>query len=117
MIHLFLKALEAMPDSPSPEKIDLINPSLEFDALRGVGFKINSKNGSINFIKQSAQLNGSVFINMTNGYKASSEKIQLNLKLGNLIAPGSVEATGPSGKISAGSMELFKTYQYKDISS
>jgi len=38
-----LKAFEAMPDSPSPEKIDLVNPSLEFDALRGVGFKINSK--------------------------------------------------------------------------
>ena len=103
-----LKALEAMPDSPSPEKIDLVNPSLEFDALRGVGFKINSKKGSVNFIKQSAQLNGSVFINMTNGYNASSEKIQLNLKLGNLIAPGLVEATGPSGKISAGSMELSK---------
>ena len=28
-----LKAIEAMPDSPSPEKIDLIGPSLEFDAL------------------------------------------------------------------------------------
>ena len=45
---------------------------------------------------------------MTNGYKASSEKILLNLKLGNLIAPGLVEATGPTGKISAGSMKLSK---------
>ena len=60
-----LKAFEAMPDSPSPEKIDLVNPSLEFDALRGVGFKINSKKGSVNFIKQSAQLNGNVFIDMS----------------------------------------------------
>ncbi|MDC0551430.1 hypothetical protein OAO40_05795 [Amylibacter sp.] len=108
-----LKAIEAMPDSPSPEKIDLIGPSLEFDALQGVGFKISSKNGSVNFIKQSAELNGNVYIDMTNGYKAMSEKIQLNLKLGNLIAPSSVEASGPYGKIMAGSMELFKDFDNK----
>jgi len=108
-----LKAIEAMPDSPSPEKIDLIDPSLEFDALQGVGFKISSKNGSVNFIKQSAELNGNVYIDMTNGYKAISEKIQLNLKLGNLIAPNSVEASGPYGKIIAGSMELFKDFDNK----
>ncbi|MDA9236703.1 hypothetical protein N9P77_01275 [Amylibacter sp.] len=108
-----LKAIEAMPDSPTPEKIDLIGPSLEFDALQGVGFKISSKNGSVNFIKQSAELNGNVYIDMTNGYKAISEKIQLNLKLGNLIAPGSVEASGPYGKIIAGSMELFKDFDNK----
>ena len=108
-----LKAIEAMPDSPTPEKIDLISPSLEFDALQGVGFKISSKNGSVNFIKQSAELNGNVYIDMTNGYKAISEKIQLNLKLGNLIAPSSVEASGPYGKIIAGSMELFKDIDNK----
>ena len=108
-----LKAFEAMPDSPTPEKIDLIGPSLEFDALQGVGFKISSKNGSVNFIKQSAELNGNVYIDMTNGYKAMSEKIQLNLKLGNLIAPSSVEASGPYGKIIAGSMELFKDFDNK----
>jgi lipopolysaccharide export system protein LptC len=108
-----LKAIEAMPDSPTPQKIDLIDPSLEFDALQGVGFKIRSKNGSVNFIKQSAELNGNVYIDMTNGYKAISEKIQLNLKLGNLIAPGSVEASGPYGKIIAGSMELFKDFDNK----
>jgi len=45
---------------------------------------------------------------MTNGYEAFSEKIKLNLKLGSLTAPGSVEAVGPSGKIIAGSMELLK---------
>ena len=108
-----LKAIEAMPDSPSPEKIDLIGPSLEFDALQGVVFKISSKNGLVNFIKQSAELNGNVYIDMTNGYKAISEKIQLNLKLGNLIAPNSVEASGPYGKIIAGSMELFKDFDNK----
>ena len=103
-----LKAFEAMPDSPTPEKIDLVEPSLEFDALNGIGFKVSSDNGSVNFIKQSAQLTGNVYINMTNGYEAFSEKIKLNLKLGSLTAPGSVEAVGPSGKIIAGSMELLK---------
>ncbi|MDA7758903.1 hypothetical protein N8935_01510 [Amylibacter sp.] len=110
-----LKAIEAIPDSPTPEKIDLIGPSLEFDALQSVGFKISSKNGSVNFIKQSAELNGNVYIDMTNGYKAISEKIQLDLKLGNLIAPGSIEATGPYGKIIAGSMELFKDFDNKTL--
>ena len=103
-----LKAFEAMPDSPTPEKIYLVEPNLEFDALNGIGFKVSSDNGSVNFIKQSAQLTGNVYINMTNGYEAFSEKIKLNLKLGSLTAPGSVEAVGPSGKIIAGSMELLK---------
>lgn len=103
-----LKAIEAMPDSPTPEKIDLVEPSLKFNALNGIGFKVSSDSGSVNFIKQSAQLTGNVYINMTNGYEAFSENINLNLKLGSLIAPGSVEAVGPSGKIIAGSMELLK---------
>jgi lipopolysaccharide export system protein LptC len=110
-----LKAIEAIPDSPTPEKIDLIGPSLEFDALQSVGFKISSKNGSVNFIKQSAELSGNVYIDMTNGYKAMSEKIQLDLKLGNLIAPSSIEANGPYGKIIAGSMELFKDFDNKTL--
>ena len=103
-----LKAIEALPDSPKPKKIYLVDPSLEFEALRGVGFKISSKYGSVNFLKQSAQLNGNVKISMTNGYEASSEKIQLNLNLGHLIAPDTVKASGPLGKIIAGSMHLFK---------
>lgn len=108
-----LRALEAMPDAPTPDKIALVDPSLEFDALQGIGFKISSENGSVNFINQSAQLDGDVLIDMTNGYKATSEKIQLNLKLGNLVAPGSVKASGPYGKIIAGSMKLYKDVDNK----
>ena len=103
-----LKAFEAMPDSPKPEKIKLTEPNLEFNALRGIGFIVKSNKGSINFIKQSARLNGNVFIEITNGYKILSENIKLNLKLGNLIAPGKVEGYGPSGKVIAGSMEIFR---------
>ena len=103
-----LKALEAIPDAPKPKKLKLINPNLEFDALRDIGFTIKSSNGSIDFIKQSALLKGNVFIDMTNGYKIFSERVKLNLKMGNLIASGKVLAYGPFGNISADSMEVLK---------
>ena len=103
-----LKAFEAMPDTPKPEKIKLTEPNLEFDALRGIGFVVNSKKGSINFTKQSVRLNGNVFIETTNGYKVFTENIKISLKHGNLIAPNKVQAYGPHGKVFAGSMKIFR---------
>lgn len=104
-----LEALEAIPNGPQPNRIELVNPSLEFDTSRGIGFKVSSNNGSINFLEQSAQLKGKVKFDMTNGYKAFSEKIHLNLKLGHAVSPGAVSAKGPLGSITAGSMALSKT--------
>ena len=104
-----LEAIEALPDGSPPKRIDLISPNFEFNTTRGIGFKVNSRNGSINFFEQSAQLEGKVQFNMSNGYKAFSEKVRLDLKNGHATSPGSVSAKGPLGSITAGSMVLTKT--------
>ena len=104
-----LEAIEALPDGSQPKRIDLISPNFEFNTTRGIGFKVNSINGSINFFEQSAQLEGKVQFNMSNGYEAFSEKVRLDLKNGHAASPGPVSAKGPLGSITAGSMVLTKT--------
>jgi len=102
----FLNATHAKTSSPKPENIDFNNPSLEFEVMNGIGFKIRSKNGFVDFVNHSAHLLDDVVIDMTNGYIMFSEEIRFDHKLGNLSIPGSVYASGPSGRIIAGSMEL-----------
>jgi len=104
-----LEAIEALPDGSQPKHIDLVSPNFEFDTTRGIGFKVNSTSGNINFFEQSAQLEGKVQFNMSNGYEAFSEKVRLDLKNGHATSPGPVSAKGPLGSITAGSMMLTKT--------
>ena len=68
--------------------------------------KYVQKNGFVDFVNHSAHLLDDVVIDMTNGYIMFSEEIRFDHKLGNLSIPGSVYASGPSGRIIAGSMEL-----------
>jgi lipopolysaccharide export system protein LptC len=100
-----LEAVEALPDSPQPERIDLIGPSLEIDTTNGIGFKASSTSGSVDFAGQTAQLEGRVQFDTTNGYKAFSDKIRLDIKAGRAVSPGPVRANGPAGSITAGSMQ------------
>jgi lipopolysaccharide export system protein LptC len=100
-----LEALEALPDAPQPNRIDLIKPNIEVDTTGGIGFKATAISGSVNFQDQSAQLEGVVELETTNGYTAFSDKIRIDLKSGRAISPGPVRANGPAGSITAGAME------------
>lgn len=99
-----IEAVEALPDSPDMERIDLIGPRLQIDTSKGIGFQASSTSGTVDFSGQSAQLEGDVQFDTTNGYKAFSQKIRLDLKTGRAVSPGSVRAHGPAGSITAGSM-------------
>ena len=100
-----LEALEALPDAPQPNRIDLIKPNIEVDTTGGIGLKATAISGSINFQDQSAQLEGGVVLETTNGYTAFSDKIRIDLKGGRAISPGPVRANGQAGSITAGAME------------
>lgn len=100
-----LEATEALPDAPQPSRIDLISPNLNVDTTRGIGFQATATSGSVDFNAQSAQLEGDVTFNTSNGYTAHSDKIRMDLGAGRAISPGPVKAEGPIGSITAGAME------------
>ncbi len=100
-----LEAVEALPDAPRPNRIDLVQPRLEVDTTGGIGFKATATSGSVNFNEQSAQLEGGVTFETTNGYTAYSDKIRMDLKAGRAVSPVAVRAEGPAGSITAGAMQ------------
>lgn len=100
-----LEADEALPDAPRPNRIDLVKPKLEVDTTGGIGFNANAISGSVNFSGQSAQLEGDVTFETTNGYTAFSDKIRIDLQTGRAVSPGPVRAEGPAGSITAGAMQ------------
>jgi lipopolysaccharide export system protein LptC len=100
-----LEALEALPDAPQPNRIDLVKPRLEVDTTGGIGFKASAISGSVNLQGQSAQLEGSVEFETSNGYTAFSDKFRMDLKTGRAVSPGPVHANGPAGSITAGAMQ------------
>jgi lipopolysaccharide export system protein LptC len=100
-----LEADEALPDAPQPNRLDLVGPRMEVDTTGGIGFKAHAVSGSVNFQEQSAQLEGTVTFETTNGYTAFSDKIRIDLKAGRAVSPGPVRAEGPAGSITAGAMQ------------
>jgi lipopolysaccharide export system protein LptC len=104
-----LEATEALPDAPKPSRIDLVEPSLNVDTTRGIGFSATATSGSVDFDSQSAQLEGDVEFITTNGYTAQSDKIRMDLENGRAISPGPVSAEGPVGSITAGAMEAMQS--------
>ena len=104
-----LEASQALPDAPQPSRIDLVEPRLNVDTTRGIGFSVSATSGSVDFESRSAQLEGDVRFETTNGYNAHSDKIRMDLENGRAISPGSVRAIGPAGSITAGSMEATQT--------
>lgn len=98
-------AIEASPDAPKPNQIDLLQPRLEVNTRKGLTFKSSSTNGSLNIRNQEASLSGDVIFETSNGYVAKSDKIEVNLKTGSALSENDVVVEGPIGSINAGRFE------------
>ncbi len=96
----------ALPDAPSPEKIDLNLPVATIDFQDGRTFRSHSATGHLDLEKNEATLAGGVSLLTSDGYNARSTKLQLNFETGNVVSPGPIVAEGPIGSIEAGAMEL-----------
>ncbi len=96
----------ALPDAPSPERIDLNKPLTTIDFQDGRSLKSKSETGLLDLSKNMATLSGIVSLVTSDGYTAQSDELQLNFETGNVLSPGPVTAVGPQGSIEAGSMEL-----------
>ncbi len=96
----------ALPDAPSPERVDLNKPLTTIDFQDGRSIKSKSDTAVLDLSENVATLAGVVSLVTSDGYTAHSDELRLNFETGNVFSPGPVSAVGPQGSIEAGSMEL-----------
>lgn len=98
----------ALPDAPSPEKIELNAPRTTIDFQNGRRLETNAGSGLLNLNSSEATLSNEVDVMTSNGYRAHSTALLLNFETGNVYSIGPVNAEGPIGTIEAGSMTLLQ---------
>ncbi len=101
-----ISASSALPNAPTPDLIDLVLPNTTIGFTNGLEVQSSSNFGQLNLNTQEAILTGSVSLETSDNYTASSEEIVMNFYTGNAYSPGRVTANGPMGKITAGTMRL-----------
>jgi lipopolysaccharide export system protein LptC len=104
--QLEISADVVRPDLSTP---DVINSTIVRGALRmpdNGSVTLKADDGVIDGPAQIAELSGHVEIETSTGYTITSERIATLLDVSKIESPGSVEATGPAGDLTAGSMEI-----------
>ncbi len=74
--------------------------------LDGVELRLVSDTASVDVTSDSAELKGDVTMTTSTGYRIVSDLLTSQMSTLSLISPGPVEAVGPAGTVSAGSMTL-----------
>ena len=103
-----VSATIATPDAPRPGRIDLEDPSTSISFASGVDLATSAKTGSLDIKTNIARLAGDVFLETSTGYRVETAEIVMNFRTGNVESPDGVLATGPIGRIEAGSMQLLQ---------
>lgn len=96
----------ALPDAPSPRRIELAAPRATLDFKGGRSVETSAREGLLDLRTSEAVLAGEVSIRTSNGYLARSPRLVMSFETGNVTAEGPVRAEGPVGRIEAGGMAL-----------
>lgn len=94
------------PDSPQPDRIDVIGLSGQIDFFSGISAQITAGKAELLRKTDSMRLFDDVMIVMSDGLRASTSGLMANFGNGSLISDGKVSANGPMGRIEAGSMRV-----------
>ena len=107
----------ALPDAPTPERIELSEPRTTIDFENGRSMRTVAGRGLLNLDTSEATLSDEVNLTTSNGYTAHSNALLLNFQSGNVYSIGPVQAEGPIGTINAGSMTLLQNLDQKPKSN
>lgn len=103
-----VSATIATPDAPKPGRIDLEDPETSISFASGMDLHSAARTGSLDIKTNTAHLAGDVFLETSTGYRVETAEIRMNFLTGNVESPDGVLATGPIGRIEAGSMQLLQ---------
>ncbi|MEM8790664.1 MAG: LPS export ABC transporter periplasmic protein LptC [Pseudomonadota bacterium] len=97
-----LRAVRAIPDGPSPNEIALEEPAGTLTLSDGQTVDGESRSGLMIRDADELTLTDEVVITTSDGYRAETDQLIINLEAKGAVAPGAVRATGPNGSIEAG---------------
>ncbi len=102
-------ARSALPDGAMPDRIDLDRPRGEVRLSDGNTVVVTSSDGQMLRASERLHLSGNVALETSNGYRATTETIEIDLSSKTAVVPGTIEANGPRGGIRADRLEVERT--------
>ena len=101
-----LTARSALPDGAMPDQIDLDAPTGEIRLRDGIKLIVEANDGRMYRKDEKLDLMGNVTLVTSNGYKARTDRVNLDLATKTVVAPGAVSAEGPNGSIRADRLKV-----------
>lgn len=96
----------ALPDGAVPDLVTLEAPEGEIRLRDGLVVTVTSSTGEMFRKSEQLHLKGDVVLVTSDGYRLTTEQVQLDLDQKSAIAPSRVEASGPRGAISANRVRM-----------
>ncbi|MDF1873476.1 LPS export ABC transporter periplasmic protein LptC [Vannielia sp.] len=101
-----IAATTARPDPENRDKVTAEKLHARIDTKGGGQYELLSNTGEIDTAAGVARLGGGVIVTTPSGFRVESEQIDTALERTEVISPGPVTAEGPTGKLTAGEMQL-----------
>lgn len=99
----------ALPDGAMPNLVDLEKPKGEIHLGNGLTLTVTAKTGEMRRKDEQLHLVGDVDLKTSDGYRARSARVELDLASKSALVPGPIEAEGPRGQLAANSMRVDPT--------
>jgi lipopolysaccharide export system protein LptC len=94
------------PDAAPPEWARITALSGELALRNGPTVTVRAEAGNLHVPTQRLDLDGTVVIATSDGYRIDADAVALDLRAGTLAADGAVETTGPLGRIASGNLRI-----------
>ncbi|MEM7212002.1 MAG: hypothetical protein AAF479_08925 [Pseudomonadota bacterium] len=102
-------ALSALPDGASPDRIELEEPEGELRLKDGMVLTVESIHGEMFRQKELLNLEGDVILRTSDGYRADSTRVEMDMANRITIVPERLIAKGPRGEIEADRLRVEQT--------
>lgn len=99
-------AASALPDGVKPDRVDLDTPRGEIRLTGARTLIVTADEGTIFQSEERLTLDGSVVLETSDGYRATTGSVELDLDARRAHVPGRVQAEGPRGAIVANSLTV-----------
>nr|WP_321506819.1 LPS export ABC transporter periplasmic protein LptC [uncultured Celeribacter sp.] len=103
---LEIAANQVRPDLSTPDVVNSSAVEGRLQLPQSATITLRADNAVLDGPGQIAELSGDVEIATSTGYKIQSSRIATMLDTSHIESPGAVEADGPPGNLTAGSMEI-----------
>ena len=94
-------ARSALPDGAVPNLIGLDQPEGEIELGDGLTLTARARNGEMYRTDEQLKLFGDVVVESSDGYRAETDRVDVDLDRRNAVVPGRIRAAGPRGSLEA----------------